>query len=114
MSSLVKLHDHNPDVRKLQQVVQSLDRNGVVVCPTDTVYSFASKLGNAKGFDRIARLKGLKPDKAHFSLLCADTMTIFIKEYEFLLRKKLNMETKNNIIPIKPNSPVNSNKSECA
>ena len=41
-------------------------------------------------------------------------MTIFIKEYEFLLIKKLNMETKNNIIPIKPNSPVNSNKSECA
>ena len=40
--------------------------------PTDTVYSFASKLGNSKGFDRIARLKGLKPDKAHFSLLCAD------------------------------------------
>lgn len=72
MSSLVKLHDHNPDVRKLQQVVQSLERNGVVVCPTDTVYSFASKLGNSKGFDRIARLKGLKPDKAHFSLLCAD------------------------------------------
>lgn len=47
-------------------------RDGVVVVPTDTVYSFATRLGNAKGFDRLAKLKGIRPDKAHFSLLCED------------------------------------------
>jgi tRNA threonylcarbamoyl adenosine modification protein (Sua5/YciO/YrdC/YwlC family) len=36
------------------------------------VYSFACVLGSSKGFDRIARLKKLRPNKAHFSLLCAD------------------------------------------
>lgn len=49
-----------------------LNRDGVIVIPTDTVYSFASVLGNSKGFDRIARIKGLRPNKAHFSLLCSD------------------------------------------
>jgi len=72
MASLVRLHDHAPDPRKLREVVDCLARDGVVVVPTDTVYSFATRLGNAKGFDRLAKLKGIRPDKAHFSLLCED------------------------------------------
>ena len=72
MAHLVKLHDDNPDPRKVQEVVRALDNNGLIVCPTDTVYSFAVKLGSPKGFDRLARAKGVKPEKAHFSLLCAD------------------------------------------
>ena len=72
MAELVKLHDSNPDPRSLQRVAKELHRDGVVICPTDTVYSFACVLGSAKGFDRIARIKGLQPEKAHFSILCAD------------------------------------------
>ena len=72
MAHLVKLHDDNPDPRKVQEVVRALDNNGLIVCPTDTVYSFAAKLGSPKGFDRLARARGVKPEKAHFSLLCAD------------------------------------------
>ena len=49
-----------------------LNKDGLVVCPTDTVYSFAAKLGSPKAFDRLARTKGIKPEKADFSLLCAD------------------------------------------
>ena len=72
MSSLLKIYEDNPDDRAVREVVECLNRGGVIVCPTDTVYSFACLLGNSKGFDRIARLKGLKPEKAHFSLLCSD------------------------------------------
>jgi tRNA threonylcarbamoyl adenosine modification protein (Sua5/YciO/YrdC/YwlC family) len=72
MSVLVKLHENNPDPRRLREVVEAIQQGNVVVVPTDTVYSFAAMLGNSKGFDRIARLKGLRPEKAHFSLLCAD------------------------------------------
>ena len=72
MADLLKLHDHNPDPRKVQEVLRVLDKDGLVVCPTDTVYSFAAKLGSPKAFDRLARAKGIKPDKAEFSLLCAD------------------------------------------
>ena len=72
MADLLKLHDHNPDPRKVQEVLRVLDRDGLVVCPTDTVYSFAAKLGSPKAFERLARAKGIKPEKAEFSLLCAD------------------------------------------
>ncbi|MGY8884632.1 MAG: L-threonylcarbamoyladenylate synthase, partial [Flavobacteriales bacterium] len=58
--------------RGIREAVKILNRDGVIVIPTDTVYSFASVLGNSKGFDRIARIKGLRPNKAHFSLLCSD------------------------------------------
>ena len=72
MADLVKLHDDNPDPRNVRKVLDALNNNGLIVCPTDTVYSFAAKLGSPKGFDRLARAKGMKPEKAHFSLLCAD------------------------------------------
>lgn len=69
---LIRLHPDNPDPRRLQQVLDVLERDGVVVVPTDTVYSFACRLGSTKGLERIARLKGVKPEKAPFSLACAD------------------------------------------
>lgn len=72
MADLVKLHDDHPDPRNVRKVLDALNSNGLIVCPTDTVYSFAAKLGSPKGFDRLARAKGVKPERAHFSLLCAD------------------------------------------
>ena len=72
MADLVKLHDDHPDPRNVRKVLDALNTNGLIVCPTDTVYSFAAKLGSPKGFDRLAKAKGVKPEKAHFSLLCAD------------------------------------------
>lgn len=72
MAELVKLHDDHPDPRSVREVLDALNSNGLIVCPTDTVYSFAAKLGSPKGFDKLARAKGLKPEKAHFSVLCAD------------------------------------------
>ena len=56
----------------MREILEVLNKNGLIVCPTDTVYSFAVKLGSPKGFDRLARAKGVKPEKANFSLLCAD------------------------------------------
>ena len=69
---IINIHPDNPDPRGVREVVKILNQDGVIVIPTDTVYSFASVLGNSKGFDRIARIKGLRPNKAHFSILCSD------------------------------------------
>jgi len=69
---LIRIHQDQPDPNKVRDVVSILNKDGVVVCPTDTVYSFACVLGSSKGFERIARLKGLRPNKAHFSILCTD------------------------------------------
>lgn len=44
----------------------------MVIYPTDTVYSIGCDLMNAKAVARVAHLKGLKPEKANFSLICYD------------------------------------------
>ncbi len=67
---LIAIHPDNPDPRRLGQVVAHLERDGVVVVPTDTVYAFACALGSPKGLDALARIKGVKPEKANFSLIC--------------------------------------------
>ena len=69
---LIRIHQDQPDLNKVREVVSILRKDGVIVCPTDTVYSFACVLGSSKGFERIARLKGIRPNKAHFSILCTD------------------------------------------
>ena len=62
----------HPNFLEKLQVIKILQNGGVIVMPTDTVYSFASMLGNRKGFDRIARIRGIRSNKAHFSILCKD------------------------------------------
>ena len=42
---LLRIHPDNPDERRLDQAVALLERDGVIVVPTDTVYSFACVLG---------------------------------------------------------------------
>ena len=69
---IIRIHQDGPDPKRVRDVVSILQKDGVIVCPTDTVYSFSCALGSIKGFERIARLKGLRPNKAHFSILCSD------------------------------------------
>lgn len=69
---LLKIHPDNPDERKIRQAAKILNRDGLVIIPTDTVYSFACELGSAKGLERLARLKEIPLNRAQFSIACAD------------------------------------------
>ncbi len=69
---LVAIHPDNPDKRKIEQVIQVLKKGGVIIYPTDTVYSMACDLMNRKAVERMAQIKGIKIDKANFSLICYD------------------------------------------
>ena len=80
---LLRIHPDNPDERKIRQAVKILKQDGLVVIPTDTVYSFACELGSAKGLERIARLKEIPLNKAHFSIACADLSQLSSTPYKF-------------------------------
>lgn len=73
---LVSIHPDNPDPRKMRQVIECLNNGGVIIYPTDTVYSIGCSLFKPKAIERVARLKGLKPEKADFSLVCYDLSTL--------------------------------------
>ena len=49
-----------------------LERDAVVIVPTDTVYSMDCVLGSSKGLERIARLKKKSLKTARFSIGCSD------------------------------------------
>ncbi len=69
---LLEIHPDNPDKRKIVQVVECLKDGGIIIYPTDTVYSIGCDFSNTKAVEKIARLKNIKVEKANFSLVCYD------------------------------------------
>lgn len=66
------LHEDNPDQQKIRIIADLLDRGGIIVYPTDTVYAVGCALNNKRGIEKLAKFKGLKVKKAHFSLIFDD------------------------------------------
>lgn len=55
---LLKLYDKNPSEKRLDEVVRLLERGGVVIYPTDSVYAFGCSLHAPKAIEAIRRIKG--------------------------------------------------------
>lgn len=71
-AELIKIHPDNPDMRKVQQVVEILRNGGVIIYPTDTVYGMGCDIFNHKAIEKILRIKGLKLKNANLSFICYD------------------------------------------
>jgi tRNA threonylcarbamoyl adenosine modification protein (Sua5/YciO/YrdC/YwlC family) len=69
---LIELQPHNLDQRKLEQIVHFLRGGGLVIYPTDTVYSVGCSLERPDAIEKLERLKGIKKGKANFSIVCSD------------------------------------------
>lgn len=72
MAEILKIYPDNPNPRAIAQVIDVLERGGVIVYPTDTVYSFGCDIRKPKAIERVARIKGLKPEKAEFAIVFPD------------------------------------------
>ncbi|HKJ78772.1 MAG TPA: L-threonylcarbamoyladenylate synthase [Prolixibacteraceae bacterium] len=66
------MYNENPNPQDVRQVVQVLRNNGVIIYPTDTVYGMGCDITNPKAVEKVARLKGVKVEKANFSFICSD------------------------------------------
>lgn len=73
---LLKIHPDNPDPKKISQVVDCLKGGGVIAFPTDTVYGIGCDLMNHRAMEKVAKIKGLTPEKANFSIICNDLSNI--------------------------------------
>jgi len=69
---LLRLNDENVNSKTIEQIVNCLKDGGIIIYPTDTVYALGGDSTNSKAFERICALKGIKPEKANFSLICSD------------------------------------------
>ncbi len=72
MGILIRMHPDNPAERQIRQVVEILQDGGVIIYPTDTVYAIGCDITKPKAIERVANLKGIKPEKANFSFICYD------------------------------------------
>lgn len=73
---ILQIHPQNPDPKKIKTVVECLLDGGVIVYPTDTVYSIGCLLSKSKAIERVAKIKGVKVEKANFSIVCHDLSNI--------------------------------------
>ncbi len=71
-AEFVKIYNENPNPKEIRRVVEVLRRGGLVIYPTDTVYGLGCDITKTKALERIARIKGVKLEKANWSFLCAD------------------------------------------
>ncbi|MCF8298928.1 MAG: threonylcarbamoyl-AMP synthase [Saprospiraceae bacterium] len=69
---LLKLYPDNIAFRQLKIVTECLADGGVIIYPTDTVYGLGANIYRPKAIDRIAKIKGIKAEKANFSFICYD------------------------------------------
>ena len=77
MSQFVKIYNENPNPKEIQKVVEVLRNGGLVIYPTDTVYGLGCDITNTKALERIAKIKGVKLQKANFSFVCNDFKSPF-------------------------------------
>lgn len=68
---ILRIHPDNPGERQLKIVVECLLDGGVIIYPTDTVYALGCDTTRVRAVERIARIKGIKVEKANFSLVCS-------------------------------------------
>lgn len=73
---LLPLHPKNPNPRDLQKVTDILNRDGLIILPTDTIYAMACRIDSRKGIERMSHIMGKRPEKVFYSILCADLSNI--------------------------------------
>ena len=72
MAQFIKIYENKPNEAAIAKVVKVLKEGGLVIYPTDTVYGLGCDITNAKALERIAKIKGIKLEKANFSFICHD------------------------------------------
>jgi tRNA threonylcarbamoyl adenosine modification protein (Sua5/YciO/YrdC/YwlC family) len=84
MAELIKIYNENPNEREIDKVVKILQKGGLIIYPTDTVYGLGCDITNTKAMEKVAQLKGLKLDKANFSFICYDLSNLsdYVKQID--------------------------------
>lgn len=55
---LVKLYEENPSERELQRIVGALEKDGLIIYPTDSLYAIGCSLRAPRAIEQLRRMKG--------------------------------------------------------
>ena len=76
MGTFIKLYEENPNPEEIKKVVSILKKGGLIIYPSDSVYALGCDITNYKALEKVARIKGVKLDKANFSFVCESISNI--------------------------------------
>ncbi len=89
---LLKINQHNPQLRLIRKVVEILKKGGIVVYPTDTYYGIGCDIMNKKAIEKIYHLKQRNKSKP-FSFICSGLKNIShyakVSNYAYKTMKRL-------------------------
>lgn len=79
---LLHIHPQNPQQRNIKTVVECLEKGGIIIYPTDTLYGLGCDILQQKAVERICRIKKVDPKKAQLSFICSDLshLSIYAKQ----------------------------------
>jgi tRNA threonylcarbamoyl adenosine modification protein (Sua5/YciO/YrdC/YwlC family) len=84
MAQIIKIYEDKPNEAAIAKVVKVLKDGGLVIYPTDTVYGLGCDITNSKALEKIAKIKGVKLEKANFSFICHDLSNLsdYVKQID--------------------------------
>jgi tRNA threonylcarbamoyl adenosine modification protein (Sua5/YciO/YrdC/YwlC family) len=84
MAEFLKIYEDKPSETAIKKVVEVLKNGGLVIYPTDTVYGLGCDITNSRALERLAKLKGIKLEKANFSFVCSSLSNIsdYVKQID--------------------------------
>ena len=84
MAELIKIYEENPNPKEIKKVIDVLRSGGLIIYPTDTVYGLGCDITNTRALEKIARIKGVKLEKANFSFICEDLSNLsdYVKQID--------------------------------
>ena len=84
MAEIIKIYEENPNPKEIAKAVKILQKGGLIIYPTDTVYGLGCDITNTKALEKIAKIKKVKLEKANFSFVCNDLshLSDYVKQIE--------------------------------
>ena len=91
MADFIKIYSNNPNPKAIEKVVNVLKSGGLIIYPTDTIYGLGCDITHIKALEKVARIKGVKLEKANFSFICHDLSNLsdYVKQIDTSIFKIL-------------------------
>ena len=84
MSEIIRIYEDEPSEAAIKKVVEVLLNGGLVIYPTDTVYGLGCDITNSRALEKLAKIKGIKLEKANFSFVCSSLSNLsdYVKQID--------------------------------
>ena len=84
MSEFIKIYEDKPNEAAIKKVVAVFKEGGLVIYPTDTVYGLGCDITNSRALEKLAKIKGIKLEKANFSFVCSSLSNLsdYVKQID--------------------------------